>query len=398
MRTFFLKSVKEKNEELKLENYNDITFRSFGVDYRSEKLVKSTAFIAPVENIGISGISFGYSDDNGDVFFKDGYLINDKDEKILLNRFDNPPFIVRAKISGENIKIAISKGVGYLFGKSHGNILVPKGEKYIFYDGKIFTFCKNKLSFCTLNKSTENGYVMLPLFAGEITDALNYDEGLYVICEKTIIKVASDKKSGFFVDIKEKGNFFFDKNSAMATADGIVLTANGKLFVYKNERVEEIKSLLDNGKYSFAGDSAVKDGKYIISVSDGNEEYFFVKDFVSKAESFIKKGNKSSVGNGNFFDFVNGIKYVLSKDGGNGYMWESKPFEFTEKKTVFGIRLYSETDAVMKVKGDFGTFVFAVKAGNNSFRTKLKSKKFSFVFEFGNGNFALGEQVISYRD
>lgn len=398
MRIFGILPVSEKKTELKIEDYKDITLKSFGVFYGSERLKPGKIGLKKEKAIQLSNISDARIDDNEELFLIDGYLSDKNGRKLVRERFSKMPFILSVEKDGEKVKTAIENGAGIFFGKSYGRILVPKGNEYLFYDKKILTFSKNKILFCVLAKSVQNGYIVLPVFLGKIAGITVFDGGLYAICEKGAVNIANDNESGFSIEIKCRWNFSVTENSVEAVYDRLLFLSDGKLFYYKDGKVTKENSLLDNGEYTFTGDKSVKDSKYIVSVSDEEGEYFFVKDISTGEDSLIKKGTLKQIGDGKFLDAEKREIYSVSVSGDLESEWESKPYIFDTEKTVFNIKLYSKTPAVMKVKGDFGESVFRVKAGNNEFRTNLKSKSFIFIFCFTGNGFSLGKQIISFRD
>ncbi len=394
--TFFLDDIKKNTKEfvnIKLAK------EKLAPTYSVEELATvSGGKITRIKNI------FGKTHvvtDNGSVFeYFDGKFYN------------------RIKSSSGNVELeeVYFQGVQSLLvlNETDGAIIVSIGEKYpvdiqyskvhLSLGNTLFIGLENRIHFTNFNfldyMPGEN-FIRFPPELGNVVSLVADGKTLLIFCERAVFRMTFfgevlNYKIERLFDVSEG----VDGRSVCAVDGKVYFMAGKKLCAMASGAIERIDTVINLNNREVFGKAACCDGKYILPIKrtkDEKNEIFIYG--VHTGEEEIKEGCFliEDKGLAVFSEGENKLVRLSGEDKESVGKWTSALLDFSsmKRKTVKQIAFFSENDAELSVRGEYGEKRFSVKKGVNVFRLNLSGRV--FILELIGKGISVENLEIIYR-
>lgn len=300
--------------------------------------------------------------------------------------FDCAPCVTQIAVAGEKRFLLTDETKSAISGETYNISGVERGDCRIFINGRIATAKGEEIRFTERLGSEDfssriktDGYYRTTLSDGAVVYMCELKERLCVLCENSVIFMDSrgdfcdfsaEKLDSSYLKIKEK--------SAVKIGEEVFFITDGKLGVLKND--VKVYDLPVDLKSVEIKNAATALGYYLLHLKKNGKGVLLC----------VKKR-----ADGSFFTFLNDFEGELENEGYFYDQSQNAVFAFTETadgenyianddldkcglKTLTEIDFHCNADGNLKIAGDFGEKIFAVKKDCNVIKCRLRSKIFSF--------------------
>jgi hypothetical protein len=397
-----------KEIEYRLPNFKETTALStdtllgenIGVSYKSKVILNNLpAVVNAVYNV--SNKQYLYASD-GKV-----YSVNASGYDELMTVGEQIPLITEVIVDGQMQTLIVGKDGAAVFKDNvKTDIEIPFGEHIAVCRGRVITALESVISiggqfdFDTFSVAKGGVIIKIPLSAGEIVGLIEYDSYVLVLCEKSLFKLNADIEYGFTLESLPEKNLRIEKHTVKRVGKAVYFLNNSRLCRYDGGKIGYVQTMLDEVAFKVAGNAAVMDDKYLLSVAVHGNIATYVYDTVSKDESFVS-GNFTVLGDGGYACDKENKSLCLFESGASDYnaVWESKPLDFgtQNKKSILRLCVAVGCCATLEIIGDFGSKVFLLKQGYNDKRTNLASREFKFKLTALESGFTAKDLMAEYK-
>lgn len=373
---------------------------NIGVSYKSKVILNNLpAVVNAVYNV--SNKQYFYAGD-GKV-----YLVNASGYDELMTVGEQIPLITEVIVDGQMQTLIVGKDGAAVFKDNvKTDIDIPLGEHIAVCRGRVITALESVISiggqfdFDTFSVVKGGVIIKIPLSAGEIVGLIEYDSYVLVLCEKSLFKLNADTEYGFILESLPEKNLRIEKHTVKRVGKAVYFINNSRLCRYDGGKISYVQTMLDEVAFKVAGNAAVMDDKYLLSIAVRENIVTYFYDTVSKDESFIS-GNFTVLGDGGYASDKENKSLYLFESGAseNNAVWESKPLNFGEqnKKSLLQVCVAVGCSATLEIIGDFGSKVFLLKQGYNDKRTNLVSREFKFKLTALESGFTAKDLRAEYK-
>ncbi|MBQ4097673.1 MAG: hypothetical protein IJC72_00045 [Clostridia bacterium] len=298
--------------------------------------------------------------------------------------------------------------------ETDGATIVSVGEKYpvdiqyskvhLSLGNTLFIGLENRIhftSFSFLDYIPGENFIRFPPELGEVIALVADGKTLLVFCEYAIFRMTFfgevlDYKVEKLFDVSEG----VDGQSVCAVDGKVYFIAGKELCAMTSGTIERIDTTISFKDFEVSEKAACYDGKYLLPLKRKKDEkrVLFIYG-VHTGEEEIKEGCclVEEYGLAVFEEDQSKLVRLSGEDKETDGKWTSALLDFSsmKRKVVKQIAFFSENEAKLSVRGEYGEKRFCVKKGVNVFRLNLSGRV--FILELTGKGISVENLEIIYR-
>lgn len=339
---------------------------------------------------------------SGEVYSQKGGTLN----KIRIPAFKDVPKIYPIIYDKKESALIVSDGYNYVVNDNINYVGVPKSTTvasfkdglYFGYKRRIFA-CLNK-DFTLFNTdflSFET--IAIPQRLDVIEKLIPLKGGLLAVCKRgfALIERKSDELGLSFTPL-DVDPVKIEEDTVVKIGEEIFFLSNGRLCVYKSQKVEVLASLLDGEAFTKISHAGASGDYYLLpGIFFDGDIGLFVYDTKNNQCTFVDFREKLITTDGVVLE-KDGKLGSIKKDGQTTCAWQSVETDFEEenKKTIYQIYVKCSGNCTLTVTGDKRSKTFSLKKGGNLLNVNLYAQNFGFGFEGDKTAFPITALKVKY--
>ncbi|MBE5736802.1 MAG: hypothetical protein E7348_00170 [Clostridiales bacterium] len=326
-----------------------------------------------------------------------------------LEGINKTPTLSKVKFKGQDTVLVLSNSEAVVLGETNTNVSVPYGTDACTYNGRIFVANGNTLYFSKefdfvdfSVQASDFNFINLDENDERIMRIFDYDKALLIVCEKAMYKLTISSDYDYALNKLYADSLKIEQGSVCAVGDSILFMNANKLCSYKKDRVSEIDSVISDYQLVRQDVAYSGGGKYYLPMSSmvDYKNYIYVYDTVSNKQCLTEKGSCALCGGEFYVDNSSGYicTLTLEKDTRQSGKWISKKVDFNTnvKKSLLSLSIHLDCDALLVVKGDFGSKEYSLKKGYCKKILNLYSCDFTFEISVDSGDLKAKNLQLEY--
>ncbi len=322
----------------------------------------------------------------------DGYLYEKVNKNFVQKNYygTSLPIMCEVIVEGKAEVLHINQTGGRILGKNdysvslpYGNVLqtfalrcfVAKGKTVYF--SSPFDFEKHSMKFDNCgNFSVDDS-------DGEILGIYDFSSYLLIVCAQQFYKLTITDGE-FKLEKIKTDNFVVEKGTLAKIREQLFFVANGKFYVYEDFSIKEISNIYSKKIANLEGFATADGDVYYCPVVANGSNCVFRYDVINKTFMLVNVGERKLMCKNILFTPADNSIYTVKSTPLACSVWKSTAINLGsyDKKSLIALTIKVTKSLTFKIKGDFGSKTYKLKAGINQMTMNLRSKEFTFEIDY----------------